>query len=174
VSLVQQKVYFNVTLSDNGGNKSTLRFNTRKTDLADLATDIAEFTGAGGLLADLAAVTDANIVGYSAGVAFAEDSDLYAGAGVQIEDIGEIVGRIDGEPDKWTVLRIPAPVAGIFVGSEGPQANLIDPNDADLQAYLANFESGGLCYTSDGEDLADSGTAGNFSGKRIHRASRKG
>lgn len=174
MALTQRDVYFNVTLADYAGNKSTIRYKTNKTDLADLVTDIAEFTGAGGLLADLEAVTDAKVTGYSAGVTFAEDGSPYAAEGVEVENVAEIVAKIDGEPDKWATVRIPAPVVGIFGAGPGESANLIDPADADLQAYLANFESGGIVTTSDGESLADSGTVGNFKGKRIHRGSRKG
>lgn len=174
MALVQRDVFFNVTLADYAGNKSTMRFKTNKADLADLSTDIADLTGAGGLLADLEAVTDAKVVGYSVGVSFAEDGSPYAGAGVEIENVAEIVAKIDGEPDKWATVRIPAPVSGIFGAGPGESANLIDPADADLVAFLANFESGGVVTTSDGESLADSGTVGNFKGKRIHRGSRKG
>jgi hypothetical protein len=174
MALVQKQVFFNVTVADYEGNKSTLRYDVNKDDIADLATDIADLTGAGGLLADLEAVTDAKVVGYSVGVSFAEDGSPYADAGVEIEKIAEIVAKIAGEPDKWAVFRIPAPVSGIFGAGPGESAKLIDPTDADLQAYLANFESGALCFTSDGEVIADSGTVGNFKGKLIHRASRKG
>jgi hypothetical protein len=173
MALSQKTVFFNVTLADYQGNKATLRFATNKTDLADLATDIAELTGAGGLLADLEAVTDAKVVGYSAGVMFAEDGSPYAGAGVNIEEVAEVVAKIDGEPDKYGILRIPAPASGIFLAGPGESANLLDQSDADLQAYLANFESGGLVTMSDGENIADSATVGNWKGKRIFRASRK-
>lgn len=174
MALVQDKVFFDVTLADYGGNKATLRYVINKTDLADLAADVAELTGAGGLLADLEAVTDAKVVSYRMGVSFAEDGSPYAAQGVEIEKLAEISAKIDGEPDKWTTLRIPAPVEGIFGAGPGESANLVDPADADLVAYLANFETGALCTTSDGESLADSGTVGNFKGKRIHRGSRKG
>lgn len=174
MALVQDKVFFNVTLADSGGNKATLRFDLNKTDLADLSTDVADITGVGGLLSDLEAVTDAKVVGYSMGVAFAEDGSVYADAGVQIENVAEVVAKIAGEPDKWTTLRIPAPAAGIFGAGPGPSVDILDVEDADLQAYLANFETAALCKTSDGESIADSGTVGNFKGKRIHRASRKG
>lgn len=173
MALVQSKVFFNVTLADYQGNKSTMRFDLTKADLTDVATDIADLTGAGGLLADLEAVTDGKVVSYSVGVMFAEDGSPYADAGVNVEEVAEIVAKITGQPDKYGVLRIPAPAAGIFLAGPGESANLLDQTDADLQAYLANFESGGLVTMSDGESIADSATVGNWKGKRIFRASRK-
>lgn len=171
MSLVQDKLFFDVTLADAQGNKSTMRFDVAKTDLADLATDIADLTGSGGLLADLEAITDAKVVGYRVGVAFAENGTPYASAGVNVEEVAEVSARINATAEKYAIIRVPAPVIGLFLADTGKTANTIDPNDADLQSFLANFQS--LVKVSDGENIADPATAGNISGKRIFRASRK-
>lgn len=173
MALVQSKVFCNVTLQDYDGDKATIRYDLNKTDLADLATDIAEITGAGGLLADLAGVTNAVIVGYSVGVSFAEDGSQYPAQGVNIEEIAEISAAIASEVDKWATIRVPAPKAGDFLDGPGENADIIDVADAAVIAYLANFEADGLLFTSDGESIKDTATAGNFKGKRIFRASRK-
>ncbi len=171
MALVQDDLFFDVTLADCQGNKSTLRFHVNKTDLSDLATDIADLTGAGGLLADLEAITDAKVIGYRVGVSFAENGTPYAAAGVNVEEVAEISARINATAEKYAIIRVPAPVTGIFVADTGKTANTIDAADSDLQAFLANFQS--LCKVSDGENIADPSTAGNVSGKRIFRASRK-
>lgn len=171
MSLVQEKCFFDVTLADCQGNKSTLRFTVNKTDLADLSTDIADLTGVGGLLSDLEAVTDAKVTGYRVGVSFAENGTPFADAGVNVEEVAEITARINATAEKYAVIRIPAPVTGIFISDTGKTANTVDPADSDLQSFLANFQS--LAKLSDGENIADPATAGNVTGKRIFRASRK-
>lgn len=155
-----------VVLSDQGGNKSTLRFDMTATDAATAATDAAT------IIAALGAVTTAQIVSYSVNHVYQEDTDLY-GEG-ESENVASISARIDSAQTKYATLRIPAPVDGIFQAAEGPLYNQIDPADTDLGVYLSVFATGHQALVSDGEALLDPTVAGNVTGKRIHRKSRKG
>lgn len=170
------KRFLSVTLADFGGNTSTLRFDLDFADLAALVTGIADITGAGGLIADLAAVTNAAVVAYSLGEEYKEAvvASQYGAADSQVEDIALITAKIDGEPGKYANLRIPAPVTGIFLAGPGPEADQVDVTDVALRAYLNNFIAAGIALVSDGENIEDPTTSGAFKGKRIHRASRKG
>jgi len=173
MALAQKKVFLNVVLADGAGNKATVPLSFDYADFAALATAVA-----GGAhttaITHLEAVTRARVVAYSIGVQFAENANYFAEAGVQIEDIASISCLIDGEPLKRATLRIPAPESGIFVGSTGENANIVDTTDSDLLAWLEHFSSDGECLVSDGEQIADPAVAGNFKGKRIHRGSTKG
>lgn len=158
--------YLHVTLSDTGGNHSVLRYDLTAADAATAATD------ATAILAALNAVTDAAIAGYSLGERFEDSAAIYGGG--EIENTASVMGRIDNVEVKWANLKIPAPADGIFKAATGPDYNVVDAADTDLQGYLTLFVDGEECYLSDGENLLSPGTAGNVYGKRIHRKSRKG
>jgi hypothetical protein len=161
--------FANFTLTDSGGNDSTLRYKLTSADIATAVTD------AGTIVTALNAITDAVITGYTVGQAYEEDSAFLAAEGVQIENVASISARIDAAEEKWATLRIPAPNIGIFQAATGSKSNVVDPADAALVTYLNLFvETTGICTLSDGENLLSPGTAGNVDGKRIHRASRKG
>jgi len=156
-------------LRDSGDNESVLRFGV---DPTSGDTDFtANLAALGALVTDLMAVTNANVASY--GLTWEVPNTDSAAAGSEIEAIGLISSRIDAEEEKWTNLRIPAPVDGIFVATSGPSRNVVDPSDADLGSYLENFETGGVFTVSDGETLLEAGVA-NTKGKRIHRGSRNG
>jgi hypothetical protein len=160
--------FANLTLTDSGGNTSTLRYKLTSEDIETAVTD------AGTIVTALNAITDAVITGYSVGQAYEEDSAFLAAEGVQIENVAVVTARIDDPEEKWAQLRVPAPNVGIFLAATGKKSNLVDPADSALVTYLNLFVAAGICTLSDGEHLISPGTAGNVDGKRIHRASRKG
>lgn len=169
MSLVSTGFFCNVVLADSGGNRATLRWKLTSLDIATALTDAAAD------VALLEAVTDAIVFSYNVGQGFEEDTVLYAAEGVHIEDIASIVAKIDDPEVKFAQIKIPAPNVGIFQAATGPLSNEIDPADAALVAYLNIWETtGGNATLSDGETLVSPGTAGNVTGKRIHRRSRKG
>lgn len=175
MALVSDGFGLNVTLVDASGvNKSTLRFPLDYADWAAFNTGV----GAGEIdtiLNIIGQVTDATILGYTVGQSFVEDTDSVGAAGSEVENVALITCLIDGYVNKYATLRIPAPTDGIFLAATGPNRNIVDVDDAAVQAYLSLFENGtGYCTISDGEYVADPTVAGNAKGKRIHRGSRKG
>lgn len=175
MALVSKGPFLNLTLADAAGNKSNLQFTLDYADLAALSTNIADITGAGGVLADLNAITDGTIVSYSVGEAFAEDATLVGAANSEVEEVALINAKVDGTtPGKVVSLRVPAPVNGMFVGDFGDDRNIVDTADADTLAWLANFASTGHILVSDGESIVDPTSSNAWKGKRIHRGSRNG
>jgi hypothetical protein len=153
-----------VTLLDNGGNETSKTYLLQAADAAAAATAIAAIATA------LTAVTDATIVAYGSTERVVNDAVTYPSAGVQIENLALVDAAILDEPTKTATFTIPAPKIGIFVGSVGAPANVVDLTDTDLIAYANLFKiTTGKAYISDGETL-------DFmkSGKRIHRKSRNG
>lgn len=165
MALASQGFFLTVDLVDQGGNKSTLRYDLVAADFATAETDAAT------IIAALNAVTTALIYAYRLGEKYVEDT-LAFGAG-EIENIGLVTAKLV-TPGKTVNVKIPAPEDTLFVGASGPDYNEMDPNEALTQAYLAIWENPGQAVISDGEYLRDSATAGNWTGKRIHRGSRKG
>lgn len=166
MALASVGFFLTVTLSDQGGNRSTLRYDLNSIDIATALTDAAT------VLAELDPITDAAIVAYSVGQKYEEDTSAF-GLG-EVENIASIVARIDSAEQKYATIKIPAPADGIFKAAAGPDYNVVDASDADLVAYLNLFATAGVATLSDGETLDSPGTAGNVVGKRIHRGSRKG
>lgn len=168
MALASTGFYANMVVADAAGNKSTLRYKLTSLAIADAVTDAAAIATA------LNGVTDGVIVSYTVGEGYEEDTSFFAAAGVEIENVALITAKIDNAEFKYANLKIPAPNVGIFIDSTGPNANVVDPADVALQAYLTLFQTGETCFLSDGEALESVGTAGNVKGKRIHRGSRKG
>lgn len=183
MSLVKLSYLGIFELRDEAGNKS------RKAYSLVGATHATALTNAGTILTDLNAVTDALVFSYSVSERYAEDTLLYGAAGSEVENIAEIICPLEvaaGEPVKYFAERIPAPNIGIFQGTEGPEKNLVDLTDAALISYLENAtdETGygtpgpdAITLVSDGEKIKPDNTNDRpfiTSGKRVHRASRKG
>jgi hypothetical protein len=152
-----------ITLIDNGGNTTQRTYQLRATTPAEAVTAIASIASA------LNAISDASIVGYTANQVFAEDALVYPASGVQLENQALVAVAIADNPLKTATFSVPAPTIGIFAGTVGKPANVVDTADADLVTYANLFKSTGSAYISDGEDL-------DFmkEGKRIHRKSRNG
>ncbi len=173
MALVTIGTYLNILMLDAAGNKASLNLNLDYADLDALhAGDVLGDVDA--IITDLEAVTGARVESYSFGEKVGEDTPGFGAADSEVENIALITSAIDGAPQKKHSLRIPAPVIGVFLGTTGENKNIVDTADADLQAWLANFGTTGHVLVSDGESIADPTVAGNFKGKRIHRASRKG
>jgi len=184
MALVKVTLYRAVfELRDEAGNKSTKIFNVVG------ATHATALTNAQTILGDLNAVTDALVFSYSVAERYVEDTEQYGAAGSEVENLAEVVCPIEvsaGDPAKFYVERIPAPNIGLFQGASGPEKNLVDLTDAALVSYLENLtdETGygtpgpdAIALISDGEKIKpDDANERPFvtSGKRVHRASRKG
>lgn len=153
-----------VTVIDNGANTSTLSYDLTAATVAAAVTDM------GDIVARLVAVTDAVVKSYTVGEVFSEDALSLPASGVQVENQARISGKLSGFVDKFGRVMIPAPKPGIFVGSSGKTANVVDASDADLVAYLNTWITGGEATISDGEVL-DTISPANVSGKRYHRGS---
>lgn len=166
MALVSVGYIGSVVLVDQGGNKATLRYDLNGIDHATALLNMQA------IITDLDAVTTALVLSYSVAEAYQEDTSLF-GVG-EIENQALFTAKLAGTPLKFVNLKVPAPVDGIFIGATGPEYNEVDTSNALAQAYLANFEAGAEANVSDGENVRDSATAGNWTGKRIHRGSRKG
>lgn len=162
-----------VVIKDKGGNKSKLTYVARGTDIAAFQTFIT-----GTAVPALAAVTKCLPISMSVGAVYKEDTLVFPAVECNVENIATVNCRIDNEQDKTVPLRIPGPVEGLFVGTEGSDLNTIDINDAALLAYVALWQDASadagdsVLLISDGEVLDFDNPVKN--GKRIHRGSTKG
>jgi hypothetical protein len=138
-------------------------------------------TNAATWMAELDPLTSASIIGYSVGEKFGEDASFLGDAGSEIENMANIVAKIDHpDPKKTHTFRIPAADIGIFVATSGPNKNVVDGLNADVVAFLGLYETtGAIAQISDGETLVDSAVgppvvAPFVRGKRRHRGSKVG
>jgi len=150
-------------LVDNGGDVTTKRYALTSTDAEGADTDTASIKAA------LLNVTDLVIKRFYNYELQVNDAFSYPASGVELQNQALLDMSIAGEPLKTATLTIPGPKAAIFVGSAGPSAEVVDPADAAVIAFVALFQADGECTLSDGE------TAGGLiQGRRIHRRSNAG
>src|SRR5664279_379361 len=153
-----------VSLIDNGGNVTRRTYDLTAADIDGANTDMSTI-----IVPAVVAVTDAKVIGYSVASVFVESSLTLPASGVEIENLALLDLSIVSHPEKTATLTIPAPKPAIFVATSGDGANVVNPSNAAVLAYGAIFEASGQSYISDGEVAL-----AIVSGKRIHRASRRG
>ena len=136
------------TLVDTLGLKTNLSYKYHSDQIA-LADGFGEAnTVMEDLKTDLTAVTDANFYSWSLNYLAGGSPALPADA--DITDVALVTTYLVGAGvlPKYAIVRIPAPVSGIF----GADGKTIDKTDADLITYVADFAAGGV-QVSDGEHV---------------------
>jgi hypothetical protein len=141
-------------LKETSGKSTTLRF-----EQSAPADDAAARASAAALATDLAAITNAKISKYFTYQEFVEDSFTLP-TGAENQNQALLILSIDGAPTKSAKIRVPAAVDGIFAAETGANYDVVDVNDSDLGAFVANFTTEALFYVSDGEQ-ADSLLSGH-------------
>jgi len=164
MALQASRWYTVLTMKDQGGN--TFRRTYEQSAPADYAAALASQTA---LATDLQAVSNCQIVKAVTFQEYEEDTTFVGTA--EGENQALITVGLANKPLDSATLNIPAPVDSIFVGTSGPNRNVVkEPADsAILAAFLANFDSEALFYVSDGEQMD-----GFKKGKRIHKKSLSG
>jgi hypothetical protein len=159
---------FGMTVSfvDNGGNQVTREYMMK--------TEIATYVDAAAAAADMIplvdALTGAKISQYRVFQVFQETAfTLPVDAGVQVEDRATLTFMLAGAGSKKAAINIPAPVIGVFVASSGPNANVVDTNDAAVMAFADQFLGASNFRLSDGE-----ATTRLLAGHRTHSRSNRG
>lgn len=154
-----------ISVADNGANVSTLSWQANTAVVIDFDTAQAQRDL---LVADLIAITDSVFVGSRLTEVQYEDTIVYPADGVENENKASITYLIDGTNKKGNI-KIPAPKIAIFTAPTGPSANIVDILDGLVVGYMANFESTGGWFVSDGESV---GTT--LKGKRISAKNNNG
>jgi hypothetical protein len=163
-----------VPFVDEAGDKTTRRFEMKPASWTGAEDQAAALAVADALVGALEAVSNAGVSKYTVELVVTPGSTTSAQNGSEIENTAKVSMPLTViSPDQlqtYGILDIPAPDIGIFVGENGPNKNVVDYADADLQTLIGKFKSGGDFTVSDGQvATADAG-----SGKRIHQRSRKG
>lgn len=154
-----------VTLVDSGGNETRRRFEV------DGADEAEALTNGGAIVTRLAAISDATVRDYTVGIVYVEDAFALPSGSVNVEEAAEVMGTITDKPQKHAVVSVPAPKIGVFVGTGGPNRNIVDIADTDLNTFMNSFAPGAAGFLSDGETIDASALV---KGKRVHYRSRKG
>lgn len=176
MALVFEKFNLAVKIADSGGNIGSMNFR-----ISGIVTETAKLT-ADAIVAEVQALTDGAVVGYSFTSTYSEDANYLGAAGSQVENVAQVNFRLqqsatpDGPIGKWGSIRIPAPKQSLFLATTGKLSNTINPANAALRDLLERYD-GNLTYTvttSDGQLAEDVTAEGNVNGHRIHRKSSKG
>ena len=167
--MVFYKYFVNTTWVDNAGDETNLRVEV------DGGVAGAELQGNTDTIIDtVQALTGAVLKGFQIESVYREDALTLPLSGVQIEEKALISMRLSTFA-KTASIAIPAPLATIFVGTSGKNANIVDDGVAGVQDLVDMFVAAtGAARISDGETTLAYADGGFIEGKRIHRASRKG
>lgn len=139
--------YLSVSLTDNDGSVSTLEYELRAIDITEAQAAVVI------ILTALAGVSGSVISAYNLSLRYWEDAFAYPGSGIRNEVKARVVGQLTGSTKKAT-FDIPAPVDGIFNGTSGEAANIVNVSAPALVSYAAIFKTAtNVAFISDGEDL---------------------
>lgn len=152
-----------VQFADTGDNRTTRTYFLTSADDTEAAADAAT------VLAAVAAVTLAEISGYSLNHKFLENAFALP-ALAEIENQALFSGKISGDPTDSAIVSVPAPPGTIMTALTGPGYNIVDMSDAAVTTFIGLFGPGGVAEISDGETW-DTTTV---SGKRRHVKSFRG
>jgi len=179
MALVKLGYRASIKMVDAGGNVAYFRPVVQGADHATALTNTQS------IVTSLSALTNALIAGYDVAEVWAEDTAQYGAAGSEVENLAQIVAPLE-TAGKYHTFRVPAPIDALFVGTTGPDRNKVNTANAQLIAFINHFTDetayvvpgpDAIALISDGEKVKpDSANSLPFidSGKRIHRASRKG
>jgi len=144
---------YSFTLIGTNGKTTTLRFQGVTIDEGTQGADLlAAAVALEALRDELNDVTDANVDAYSFSVAGTQAvGGLPAAADVFEEMAMQLDITPSGEAQKLATSRIPAPSLGLFLGTDGPNRDVADINDADLTAWVGVLATHVL--VSDGEAI---------------------
>ena len=136
------------SLEGANGKKSTIRFASRDISGADIG---AETLIANAEITDLAAKLDACVdAPVTATMQIGEIVAGGAGAGDVFEK-AKLTLWLDAAGSKPWTHSLPSPSLDIFVGTSGPNRDVVNVSDADLVAYVAALAS--YVTVSDGETV---------------------
>jgi len=150
-------------LVDNGGDVATKTYDLVAANAADAATAVTAIAAA------IAGVSDMVLRKRYFYEVFVNDAFAYPASGVEKQNQALLDLSIVDAPQKTATVTIPAPKPAIFVGTTGPQAEIVNGANSAVIAYVALFENGAQATVSDGETVE-----GFISGRRIHRKSNNG
>jgi len=151
---------------DNGGNQVTREYQMK----SEVATYADATTAATGMQPLVDALSGATMPKFRVYQEFVNNTFVLPGdAGVQVENQASLTYLLQALGSKKANLNIPAPIIGIFVGSSGPNANIIDVDDDAVIAFSDQFLAAGAFRLSDGEYIQRL-----LNGKRVHKRSSKG
>lgn len=156
----------NATFYDEAQN-STYRSITIPWD-TDLATTLANAID---VLDDLYPATDAQVMA-TVRLSLVQNPIVPAQAGSEVENCAAVTCTLVTDATHKTpyhTVEIPAPKIGMFVGTTGPNKNVVNTAAAILVNFLSHFEVGEQAVLSDFQNIASID-----SGKRVHKRSRKG
>jgi len=166
MALTGQTFGMTVSFVDNGGNQVTREYMMKSA----IATYTDAAAAAAAMIPLVNALTGSTISQYRVFQNFEEQAFvLPADAGVQNENQASLTFLLAGMGSKKANVNIPAPIIGIFSASSGPNANIVDVNDAAVVAFSDQFEGAGDFRISDGE-----ATSRLLSGHRVHKRNNRG
>lgn len=161
MAVVKKGYFLSITLQDSGFNSTTIERELRGSDFATASTNATAYMTA------LATVTDAKVARYSISERWYDNAFSAPVAG-EVEELGIVSIRTTGGNN--AIVEVPAPKAGVFVGTSGTDKNIVNlASGSIMETFLDEYEAvGGSVFVSDGEAMAVA-----ISGQRGTKKSRQ-
>lgn len=151
--------YADFVLEDSGGNRLKVRYH------------LVALGGITPMYEALAGVTSAEILTATISAVYHADAFEQPPVSSQIEAKAKVRLYDSVLAAKTHTFYIPSPIAGMFISPSGDGANIIDPANAELLAWVSMFEAGGRAYANlRTTELAD----GMSGGTRVTHKSKRG
>jgi len=165
MAFVAQNFEVEVTFEDNGAQLVSRRYGVvAGTTYADLITALPA------TIATIAATSDCLVYSYAVRSIWANDTPTIPASGIQNENQALLTYKLLGKPLDSGTLSIPGAKPGIFVGTSGANANVVDMADTAVVDFGGLFVDGGLLTISDGDNIVLQGGKG----KRRHTKNNNG
>lgn len=166
MALVAGRWTLHFTVIDGTGKESTLSRDLQAADYTEAAAAALAH------LALFGAVSDTKVVSYVVGQEFAENAIGALPAVTVLNSVQAVISAsIIDQPNKFASLSIPGPKIGVFAGTSGRNANIVNVQASIVTDYLTDFTDAGHCFISDGETLDP---IYNASGERVTKYRRLG
>lgn len=139
--------FLSVTMVDYGANETNKRWKMTAATMATAVTDAAA------IMTALAAVTDAEVTSYAIEERYNEGTIVPPTVINPVSVVASNTASVLGAGNKKVNFSIPAPQIAIFEGPTGDAADIVDTDNAAVEAYVALFQTGGKLFLSDGERI---------------------
>ncbi len=118
------------------------------------------------------AVSDCKIIAYTVGQQYEENALGALPAVTVLNPVQAVISAsILDQPSKFASLSIPGAKIGVYAGTSGRNANIVNVQALIVTNYLDDFTEAGHCFISDGEHLDP---VYNASGERVTKYRRLG
>lgn len=154
-----------IVIMDESGNRAAKVLKVTGATPADVITNAQT------LATDLAPLTDGGLSSIIVSLQYVDDAWVGAQPGSEVENRAALALKLEAGTfqQEYATMEIPSADIGIFVAATGASKNIVDTSDTALNTFVDHFKTGGIAKIASNQVVESL-----ESGKRVHKASRRG